>query len=223
LLPTRGQHLLDVVDLVGLGPYVDHGRVAVEVQIFLRGRVADQYRGIEFGCQGRRAQDPGDVEPLPADPDAHPWVNPGDAQAAGGGRAKHGDGLVGGGGVEIFLAPPGPSTVPPPGQPVRQGFLQILSAQAEKAVARQKSAVLHQLLINSGIALALMSVIAIVLGGIVAGRILRPLRTITTAARDISATSLHQRLALDGPGDELKELGDTFDGLLTRLTLSTAS
>ena len=46
---------------------------------------------------------------------------------------------------------------------------------------------------------------------------LRPLRTITAAARHISASNLHQRLAMTGPDDELKELGDTFDELLGRL------
>ena len=49
------------------------------------------------------------------------------------------------------------------------------------------------------------------LGWLVAGRVLRPLSTITAAARRISATSLHERLALHGPDDELKELGDTLD------------
>ena len=58
---------------------------------------------------------------------------------------------------------------------------------------------------------------------VIAGRVLRPLRTITTAARDISATNLHRRLALDGPDDEFKELGDTFDGLLARLDASFQS
>jgi signal transduction histidine kinase len=62
-----------------------------------------------------------------------------------------------------------------------------------------------------------MAVISIALGWVVAGRVLRPLRTITTAVRDISATNLHERLALAGPDDELKELGDTFNALLTRL------
>ena len=65
-----------------------------------------------------------------------------------------------------------------------------------------------------------MAILSIALGWIVAGRALRPLRTITAAARDISATNLHRRLALDGPHDELKELGDTFDGLLARLDAS---
>ena len=46
---------------------------------------------------------------------------------------------------------------------------------------------------------------------------LRPIRTITRTARRISSTSLHERLALDGPEDELKELGDTLDDLFARL------
>ncbi len=46
---------------------------------------------------------------------------------------------------------------------------------------------------------------------------LRPIRTITRTARRISSTSLHERLALDGPQDELKELGDTLDSLFARL------
>jgi signal transduction histidine kinase len=58
---------------------------------------------------------------------------------------------------------------------------------------------------------------------LIAGRVLRPLRTITAAARDISATDLHKRLALAGPDDEFKELGDTFDGLLARLDASFQS
>jgi signal transduction histidine kinase len=76
---------------------------------------------------------------------------------------------------------------------------------------------LHHLLIYSGVALAIMAVLSLALGWLIAGRVLRPLRTITSAAREISATNLHRRLALDGPNDELKELGDTFDDLLRRL------
>jgi signal transduction histidine kinase len=76
---------------------------------------------------------------------------------------------------------------------------------------------LHQLLVLSAVALAIMAVLSIGLGWLVAGRVLRRLRTITRAAREISATNLHERLALDGPDDELKELGSTFDELLTRL------
>jgi signal transduction histidine kinase len=78
----------------------------------------------------------------------------------------------------------------------------------------------HQLLIQSGIALAVVTVAAVAIGWLLAGRVLRPLSTITAAARRISATSLHERLALPGPDDELKLLADTLDRLLARLEAS---
>jgi signal transduction histidine kinase len=53
-----------------------------------------------------------------------------------------------------------------------------------------------------------------------AGRFLQPLRIITSATRQISATNLNERLGLSGPEDEIKELGDTFDALLERLERS---
>ena len=84
-------------------------------------------------------------------------------------------------------------------------------------VASQHASGMDQLLAYSGLALAIMAVISAGLGWVMAGRALRPLRAITAAARQISATSLDRRLALTGPDDEIKELGDTFDGLLGRL------
>jgi signal transduction histidine kinase len=78
----------------------------------------------------------------------------------------------------------------------------------------------RRLLAWSGVALAVMAIASMVLGWLLAGRSLRPLQTITAAARRISASSLHERLALDGPNDELRELGDTFDELLGRLDAS---
>jgi signal transduction histidine kinase len=92
-----------------------------------------------------------------------------------------------------------------------------LQTQAQKCLAEQRAVELNQLLTESGIALAIMTVASIGLGWLVAGRMLGKLRTITAAARSVSASSLHARLAMDGPDDELKELGDTFDGLLARL------
>jgi signal transduction histidine kinase len=79
---------------------------------------------------------------------------------------------------------------------------------------------LNNLLIESGIALGIMAVASVGLGWLMAGRVLSPLRTITATARRISARSLHQRIAMTGPDDELKELGDTFDQLLGRLDAS---
>jgi signal transduction histidine kinase len=90
-------------------------------------------------------------------------------------------------------------------------------AQVGPVQAAQRAADSHQLLVNSGIALAIVAVLALVAGWFVAGRMLRPIRTITRTARRISSTSLHERLALDGPQDELKELGDTLDDLFGRL------
>src|SRR6266496_157048 len=113
--------------------------------------------------------------------------------------------------------PPANSGSTTPVQPDLQGLGQEPRIHTGPGLVKELSDVMHQLLVNSGIALAIMSVLSVVLGWIVAGRMLRPLRTITASARDISATSLHRRLALDGPHDELKELGDTFDGLLDRL------
>ena len=78
----------------------------------------------------------------------------------------------------------------------------------------------QQLLIVSAIALAVTAVAAAAIGWIIAGRVLRPLSMITAAARRISASSLHERLALHGSDDELKELGDTLDNLFARLEAS---
>jgi signal transduction histidine kinase len=74
--------------------------------------------------------------------------------------------------------------------------------------------------VNAAIALAIVGAVAVVLGWIVAGRVLRPLRTITAAARRISATNLHERLALEGADEEFKQLGDTLDDLFARLEAS---
>jgi signal transduction histidine kinase len=67
------------------------------------------------------------------------------------------------------------------------------------------------------ITLVAMGVASIALGWVVAGRVLRPLRTMTATTRQISDHNLHERLAMRGPDDELKDLADTIDGLLARL------
>jgi len=76
---------------------------------------------------------------------------------------------------------------------------------------------LHEFLVGSFITLLAMIGISALIGWLLAGRVLRPLRTITDTTRNISENDLHQRLALPGPRDELTELGDTIDGLLGRL------
>jgi signal transduction histidine kinase len=109
---------------------------------------------------------------------------------------------------------PGSSAQPAPPPGAASTFSGYASKQQAQA---QKSADLHQFLVTSGIALAIMAVASVGLGWLVAGRVLRPLRIMTTTTRHISERNLHERLALPGPRDELKDLGDTIDGLLTRL------
>jgi signal transduction histidine kinase len=74
-----------------------------------------------------------------------------------------------------------------------------------------------EFVIGSCIVLVLMIGVCVLLGWLLAGRVLRPLQTITDTTRNISENDLHQRLALPGPRDELTELGDTIDELLGRL------
>jgi two-component system sensor histidine kinase VanS len=81
---------------------------------------------------------------------------------------------------------------------------------------------LHEGLLQAGIALAIMTAVSVALGWLVAGRVLRPLRTMTVATRQISERNLSERLALSGPRDELKDLADTVDGLLARLEAHVA-
>jgi signal transduction histidine kinase len=81
---------------------------------------------------------------------------------------------------------------------------------------------LDALLTQGGIALAVVSAAAIALGWLVAGRVLQPLQRVTeTAGRIADAPAadrgLHERIALDGPHDEIKDLADTFDRMLGRL------
>src|SRR6266571_4719425 len=82
---------------------------------------------------------------------------------------------------------------------------------------------LHRLLTASAVGLAVMALISLVLGWLIAGRFLRPLRTITATARDISASNLHRRLNLGGRDDEFTGLAATLDDLFERLQTSFAS
>lgn len=72
-------------------------------------------------------------------------------------------------------------------------------------------------------ALGVLFVASLGVGWVVAGRVLRPIGRITEVARDIQATDLSRRIALDGPQDELRALADTFDDMLERLDTAFAS
>ncbi|WP_443607139.1 ATP-binding protein [Actinoplanes flavus] len=93
---------------------------------------------------------------------------------------------------------------------------QVVEA-AQKQVRMEKSEIMRLLVVQSCVALGVMSVVSIGLGWVVAGRLLRPLQTMTGAIQRISAHNVHERLDVPGPRDELKNLADTVDGLLGRL------
>jgi signal transduction histidine kinase len=117
--------------------------------------------------------------------------------------------------VSQATARPGTATVP-------GAVRRLLRSRAGLAVVKfagseQRISDLHQLEVESAIALAIMAIIAAGLGWVIAGRVLGPLRTMTVLTREISAANLDQRLARTGPRDELRQLADTIDGLLERL------
>jgi signal transduction histidine kinase len=103
----------------------------------------------------------------------------------------------------------------------QQQIHQLQTTLANQSVTR--AGISHQLLVASLIALGIMVSVSVLLGWIFAGRSLRPLRLITATARRISEDNLDERLAFDGPHDELKDLADTFDGLLARLETAFAA
>jgi len=113
----------------------------------------------------------------------------------------------GGGGSNAFVAPFGGSAADLP---------RVIQAVVEGQHAAEQ----HYYLVVSVVALAILSLASILIGWFVAGRVLRPLRTMAKSARTISSTNLELRLAPTGPDDELKDLGESFDDLLGRLERS---
>src|ERR671930_1637360 len=91
---------------------------------------------------------------------------------------------------------------------------------AQHEIARDA---LARLRTQYAIALAAMTGLSVLLGWAVAGRVLRPLQRITATAQRVSQDTLDERIGLEGPRDELKELADTFDGMLERLSAAFAS
>jgi signal transduction histidine kinase len=105
----------------------------------------------------------------------------------------------------IFVQQPFPSPLPG------------TEATAIQIAGQAQQQVLGMFLLESGVALVLMAMISVLLGWIVAGRVLAPVHQITATARRLSQANLHERIGLTGPDDEIKELADTFDGMLARL------
>jgi signal transduction histidine kinase len=99
----------------------------------------------------------------------------------------------------------------------------LFAAAAQLGAVNQRAYDLRQLLLWSLVGLGVGTVVAGTLGWAIGRRILLPLHKITGAARRASQEQLDERIRLDGPHDELKELADTFDDMLDRLDLAFAS
>lgn len=93
----------------------------------------------------------------------------------------------------------------------------VYASGVRAGAAAQRDSTLADLLTYSLLGLGALTLLAVVAGWLVAGRILQPVHRITEAARAASEQNLSQRIALQGPRDELRELADTFDTMLERL------
>jgi signal transduction histidine kinase len=124
--------------------------------------------------------------------------------------------------VTFHLSPAGgpqPTFGTHAGQDLPTPDASVLDAQA----ARMHHAQMHDLLVQSGTALAIMAAISIGLSWLLARRVLGPMRTVTAGIRRISARNVHERLAVEGPRDEINDLADSVDGLLDRLEVALES
>lgn len=115
--------------------------------------------------------------------------------------------------------PPAPPAVSVPGElpGMPTPSVPTPNTELQRRLQQQRADDLRQFRVASGIGLVLMTFVSGGLAWMLAGRVLRPLRSMAVTANEISSRSLHQRLARQGPQDEIKDLADTFDGLLGRL------
>lgn len=97
--------------------------------------------------------------------------------------------------------------------PRLDSLISTVAVQAEQ----QRQETLQGMLIWSLVALVVVGALAGGLGWLLAGRALQPLQSVTATARRVADRSLHERIALRGPDDEIQELADTFDAMLERL------
>jgi signal transduction histidine kinase len=89
--------------------------------------------------------------------------------------------------------------------------------QLTTVVQASQAHTLDSFRIESAIALGLVTILSFGLSWWMAGRALRPIHRITDTALMLSERTLHARINLGGPDDELKQLADTFDAMLGRL------
>lgn len=100
---------------------------------------------------------------------------------------------------------------------------QIKEVEARAIESIYNEIVLDRVAQTTLLAIAALFLLSIVVGWVMSGRVLKPVAEITSVAREIQASDLSRRIDLDGPDDELKQLGDTFDAMLERLDAAFSS
>ena len=105
--------------------------------------------------------------------------------------------------------------LPPGGEPLPGPAVVETTFQAE--VADRAGSVLNEMMRYSALVLLLVGLVALALGYVVADRALRPLDRVTDTAQRLSESTLHERIGMRGPPDEVRRLADTFDAMLDRL------
>jgi signal transduction histidine kinase len=117
--------------------------------------------------------------------------------------------------------------VEPGERTVFQGFLPGASQLSGRAfTAAQHSLIaeaLERLRLQAALALGMVTFASLLVGWLIAGRMLRPINRITSTTQHLSEDTLHERIELTGPNDELKQLADSLDGLLARLDAAFAA
>ncbi|NUS09636.1 MAG: HAMP domain-containing histidine kinase [Nonomuraea sp.] len=93
----------------------------------------------------------------------------------------------------------------------------VADVKIQADVEHRAGSVLDEMVRSSLIVLIFIGVVALVLGYLVADRALRPLDRVTETAQRLSGSTLHERIGLRGPPDEVRRLADTFDAMLDRL------
>ncbi|WP_165949264.1 sensor histidine kinase, partial [Kribbella turkmenica] len=127
-----------------------------------------------------------------------------------------------------YVNTPRPGVTPTPRPPNQLFVLNkdgdvLTGPAADEAIQKQREqvrqAAVKSLLTQGSIALLVVGGLAAGFGWLVAGRVLAPLHRVTDTARRIAASpaALHERIALRGPDDEVKNLADAFDTMVERL------
>ncbi|MEU1665739.1 HAMP domain-containing sensor histidine kinase [Streptomyces sparsogenes] len=137
-----------------------------------------------------------------------------------------------GGGLKIYargLKTDDPASGPPRNQVITEDGKVLGNEAAQKWMKderdRLNAAATTSLIAQGGLALLVVGGAAAGFGWLAAGRVLAPLHRVTDTARRIASApaaerGLHERIALRGPDDEVKDLADTFDTMVERLDRS---